>query len=393
MPLTLKQLKPFEIHAPEPALADLRDRLAAYRPPREPDGGGWRYGVDGRYLAELLDYWREGFDWRVAERRLNALPHYRATLTSEADGPLDVHLIVQPAARPDAPVVLLTPGWPSSLLEFQDLIGRLSAPERHGGDPAQAVTVVAAELPGFGLSQAPAQPMAPRQMAGLWRQLMVEALDVPRFVAHGGDWGAVVSSWLAVDHPEVLAGLHLSMLGLRPALDRVGAPLSEPETAWLGETKRRLDRDGGYREQQATRPTTLAVGLSDSPAALCAWLVDKYHAWSGAGPDEPPPFDRDALLTSATLYWTLGDLPAANWIYWADRHEGGIGLKPGQRILTPTGFALFDRGFFPVPPRAWAERAYAVRSWDVHSYGGHFPAWLTPGPLASSLLRFVGEVS
>lgn len=391
MALNLERLTPFEIHAPEAALVDLRARLASYRPPREPADAGWRFGVDGRYLEALIAYWRDGFDWRAAERRLNALPHYWATLDG-GDGPLKAHLIVQPAARRDAPVVLLTPGWPSSLLEFHEVIHRLTEPERYGGDPAQAVTVVGAELPGFGLSQSPSRPMSPRAAAGLWRQLMVEVLAAPRFVAHGGDWGAVVSSWLALDHPDLLSGLHLSMLGLRPGLTR-GEALSEAETAWLGETKRRLELDGGYREQQATRPTTLAVGLSDSPAALCAWLVDKYRSWSGAGPDDPSPFDRDAILTSATLYWALGDLPAANWIYWADRHEGGIGLAPGERIATPTGFALFDRGFFPVPPRAWAERAYAVRGWDVHPYGGHFPAWLTPEPLSDSLLRFVNDVA
>ncbi|WP_057883360.1 epoxide hydrolase family protein [Tsuneonella troitsensis] len=393
MTLSLDRLKPFSLDAPEAAMADLRRRLAAYRPPPEPAGAGWRYGVDGQYLKALIDYWRESFDWRAAERRLNELPHYRARLDAEEDGQVDVHLIVQRAARPDAPVVLMTPGWPSSLIEYHDLIARLTAPERYGADPRSAVTVVAAELPGFGLSQPPRSPMAARRMAELWRQLMVDVLQVPAFVVHGGDWGAVVSSWLAFDHPEAVRGLHLSMLGLRPPLGRSERPLDEDELAWVAEAKRRLDQDGGYREQQATKPTTLGVGLSDSPAALVAWLVEKYHGWSGAGPDQPPPFDRDAVLTAATVYWIFGSLPAANWIYWADRHVAGIGLAAGERVLTPTGFAMFGGGFFPVPPRSWAERAYDVVAWDVHERGGHFPAWLTPEPVARSLLGFVDALA
>jgi len=388
MSLNLERLHRFAVEAPASALDDLHLRLKSFRGPTEPVNPGWRYGVNGAYLADLVAYWREGFDWRAAERRLNERDHYWAELDCGEARPVKVHLIVQPSARTDAPVVLLTPGWPSSLLEFHDLIDHLAAPERYGGRMDEGVHVVAAELPGFGLSQPPVAPMSHRQMASLWRQLMVQVLEVPRFIAHGSDWGAVVSSWLALDHPGCVAGLHLSMLGLRPSLDKSGQPLSPEEGAWIGLTKRRLDADGGYREQQATRPTTLAVGLADSPAALAAWLIDKYHGWSGASPDEPPPFDRDALLTSASLYWLLGDLPAANWIYWADRHAGDIALGVGQRIETPTGFAFFEGGFFPVPPRAWAERAYNVVSWEVHPQGGHFAAWRDPGPLADSLLAF-----
>jgi len=387
----LDRLTPFQIAVPEPALDDLKQRLARYRPARDPAGAGWRYGVDGAWLGDLIDHWRTGFSWRDAEARLNRHAHYRARLTPQDQPPLEVHLIIAPAAQANAPVVLLTPGWPSSLVEYDELISRLTRPQDFGGDEADAVTVVAAELPGFGLSGRPAAPMSHRAMAGLWRELMVEVLGLERFFVHGGDWGAVVGSWLALDHPQHVAGLHLSMLGLRPAIDRELAPLTDDEKAWLGATKARLDADGGYAELQATKPSTLAVGLADSPAALAAWLIEKYHGWSGAGVDEPPPQDRDQLLTAATLYWALGDLPAANWIYWADRRAGGIGLKPGERVTVPTGLALFDQGFFPIAPRSWAERAYNVTAFDTFARGGHFPAWLEPGLVAGSLAGFVRQ--
>lgn len=387
--VSLDRLARFEIAAPDGVLADLKQRLKRHRPAADPIDAGWRYGINGAWLSDLVAYWRDGFSWRDAEARLNQHAHYRARLTPADQRPLDVHLIIAPAARPDAQVVLLTPGWPSSLVEYHELISRLSRPQDFGGNEADALTVVAAELPGFGLSSRPAAPLSHRAMAGLWRELMVDVLGVPRFFVHGGDWGSVVGSWLALDYPQHVAGLHLSMLGLRPAIDRDRAPLSEDEAAWLKATKLRLDADGGYAELQATKPSTLAVGLADSPAALAAWLIEKYHGWSGAGVEEAPPLDRDQLLTAATLYWTLGDLPAANWIYWADRHLGGIALKPGERVTVPTGVALFGQGFFPISPRSWAERAYNVTAFDTFDRGGHFPAWLEPGLVTTSLSDFV----
>lgn len=392
MSLSLDSLARFEISSPPWVMADLRRRLETYRPPSEPVGAGWRYGVDGAYLKDLIAYWHDGFDWPAAQARLNQHAHYRAALAPPDQATIHVHLVIASAARVDAPVLLMTPGWPSSLVEHHDLIARLSAPERHGGRAEDAVTVVAAELPGFGLSGRPERPLPARAMAGLWRDLMVDVLGVERFFVHGGDWGAVVGSWLALDHPQHVQGLHLSLLGLRPAIDRDAAPLTEEEKAWLAATKRSVEADNGYAAVQGTKPTTLAVGLSDSPAALAAWLIEKYHGWCGAGDDEPPPFDRDQLLTAATLYWALGDLSVANWIYWAERHHGGIGLKPGERVEVPTGLAQFGRGIFPIAPRSWAERAYQVVRYDTFERGGHFPGWLTPEPLAASLSAFIAGV-
>lgn len=390
MPILFNNIKEFRINVSDASLGDLKTRLTRYRAPTEPHNAQWTFGIDGAYLQTLLEYWRDDFDWRSAESRLNEWPHFHAAV--DIDGHRrNVHLIVQKAALADAPVLLMTPGWPSSLIEYHDLIGRLTAPERFGGRAEDAVHVVAAELPGFGLSDAPARPITPRRMAGLWRNLMVETLGVANFYMHGGDWGSVVGSWLAVDHPECVTGLHLSMLGLKPAIDRETAPLDASETEWLSATKRRLDADGGYREAQATKPTTLAVGLSDSPAALAAWLIEKYHGWSGAGADEPPQLSRDQLLTAATLYWCAGNLPTANWIYWAERNLETSSLQKGQRIEIPTGFSMHGGGFFPIPPRRWAERAYRVTQWDESATGGHFAAWLEPDTVASSIQRFVGR--
>ena len=389
MKLRVDRLQRFALETPAEVIDDLKRRLTAYRPPSEPIAAGWRYGIDGAYLADLIAYWRDGFDWPAAQARLNRHAHYRIELRS-GEAPLHIHAIIAEARRAAAPVVLLTPGWPSSLVEYDELIDRLSAPERFGGRVEDGVTVVAAELPGFGLSGRPPQPMTARAMAPLWRELMVDVLGIDRFFVHGNDWGSVVGSWLALACPEHVQGLHLSVMGLRPATDPE-APLSEEEKAWLGATKRSVGADTGYAVLQASRPTTLAVGLSDSPAALAAWLIEKYHGWCGAAVDAPPPFSRDALLTAATLYWVFGDLPAANWIYWAEHHGGGIGLQPGERVRVPTAFAQAEQGIFPVAPASWVNRAYDLIRYETFDRGGHFPAWLVPDAVAASLSSFIAE--
>lgn len=371
-----------------PVIDDLKRRLAAYRRPPGVAGSGWRMGIDLDWFDDLLAYWRDGFDWAAAAAALNRRTHLRVPVADATGEKIGIHVAIEAGSNDANLPILLTPGWPSSFLEFEAVIDRLAHPERFGGDAGEGRTVIVADLPGFGLSDRPARPMHPRDMAGLWRSLMVDGLGIDRFLVHGGDWGAVVGSWLALDHPQHVAALHMSMLGLRPHIDRE-VPFSDAEKDWLGRTKRRLDQDSGYREAQSTKPNTLAVGLSDSPAALAAWMIEKYHGWSGDAADAAPSIDRDRLLTSATLHWATGGLPAANWIYWADRNHGNIALGAGQRIMVPTGLGLFDGGFFPPPPTEWAERAYHVVRRTDHPRGGHFPAWVEPEAFAEGLAAFL----
>lgn len=371
-----------------PVIDDLNRRLAAYRRPPGVAGSGWQMGIDLDWFDDLLDYWRDGFDWSAVAAGLNRRTHLRLPVTDASGENLGIHVVVEPGSGESKVPILLIPGWPSSFLEFEGAVDRLAHPERYAGDADEGRTVIVVDLPGFGLSDRPARPMHHREMAGLCRSLMVDSLGFDRFIVHGGDWGAVVGSWLALDHSRHVAGLHMSMLGLRPYLDR-DVPLTDAEKDWLGRTKRRLEQDSGYRETQATKPNTLAVGLSDSPAALAAWMIEKYHGWSGCATDAPPSIDRDRLLTSATLHWATGGLPAANWIYWADRNHGDIGLAPGQKIMVPTGLGLFDAGFFPPPPTEWAERAYHVVHRLDHASGGHFPAWTAPEAFAEGLSLFL----
>lgn len=380
--------EPMTITIDPAVIADLHRRLDAYRRPSGVAGSGWQMGIDLDWLDDLLRYWRNEFDWDAVAARLNRHDHYRIPVTDTTGQICAIHAVIERGSGAHDVPILLLPGWPSSFLEFEDVIDRIARPEHYDGDAANGRTVVVADLPGFGLSDRPDRPIHHRAMAAMLQSLMVDGLGFDRFVVHGGDWGAVVGSWLALDYPKHVAGLHMSMLGLRPHLDR-DVPLSDAEKDWLGRTKRRLDQDSGYRETQATKPNTLAVGLTDSPAALAAWMVEKYHGWSGCASDAVPSIDRDRLLTSATLYWATGAMPTANWIYWADRNEGDIGLAAGQRVMVPTGLALFDGGFFPPPPTEWAARAYNVVHRRDHPHGGHFPAWTEPAAFAEGLHSFV----
>jgi pimeloyl-ACP methyl ester carboxylesterase len=374
-------------------LADLRARLAQTRWPAHPEDAGWRMGVSLPWLRDLARFWANGFDWPATAARLNLRDHRHVVLRGPDDGPIAVHVVVEAASRPGAPVLLVTPGWPSSFLEYEGVIDRLAHPERFGGDREGALTVVVADLPGFGLSGQPARPIGPRAIAGLWRQMMVEQLGHRRFFFHGNDWGTTVGAWLGVDHAAHVEAIHLTMPGVRPSLAPPAVPLDADEAAWLKRTQKLLAADAGYREMQSTKPTTAAVGLADSPAAMLAWIVEKLHGWSGAGPDEPPPIDRDTILAMATLYWATNNLPTANWIYHAVRSGADTAFGPGVKCDVATGFSIFDGGFFPPPPQAWLDRMHRTVYRRDHAGGGHFPALTRPEALARDILEFTRQAA
>ncbi len=377
---------PFRVRFDPATVADLRQRLSNRLPAPQASGTDWRSGPPEDYLEAFLAEWRDAYDFQAAEHRLNRFAQYLVPV-SLADGtPLGIHVTLEPGSNPGRPPLVMTHGWPSLPCEFHAVIDRLAHPERHGGLAEEGATVILLSLPGFGYSST-SRPIHAREIAEAWVRLLEEAFDCPRFYAHGGDWGAVVASWIAVDQPRRLHGLHLSMLGLRPALP-ADQPLDDDEKRWVKDVQRRLAADGGYREQQATRPTTLAYGLADSPAFVAAWLLDKYHGWGGAGTDHPPLIPRERMLDLATLYWVSGSLATAGWIYHADRAQRHD-LLPGQRCEVPTACAFFGGGFFPPPPTRWVERGHLLRLRRDFPDGGHFPALVAPGQLTDALAEWL----
>jgi len=376
---------PFAIHVPDDRLADLHARLERVRWPDEAPDGGWQYGSDLTYMKALVAYWREQYDWRAHEARLNRFPQFVAPVNR-----IDLHFIHEKGVGPKPLPLLLSHGWPGSIVEFERLIPMLTDPARFGGDARDAFTVVAPSLPGYGFSFAPGQArFGITEIADAWAQLMTDVLGYRRFAAQGGDWGGFITSRLGAAYPERLAGIHVNLLSLRRDLPRPDKPTPE-ERAYLDDLGKWLREETGYQWIQGTKPQTLAYGLTDSPAGLAAWIVEKFRTWSDCGGDVERSFSKDELLTNVMLYWVTGAIGSSFWPYYA-RYHAPWPIADGQRIEVPTAYADFPKEIIR-PPRSWAERVYNVKRWTVMPSGGHFAALEEPRLLAEDIRAFFRDL-
>ncbi|MDN3565819.1 epoxide hydrolase [Paeniroseomonas aquatica] len=376
------QPQPFRLAVPDAAIADLKARLALTRLPDQAPGEAWAFGTDVGYLQGLLHHWQHGFDWRAEEARLNAFPQFTVPLHG-----IDLHYLHVPGVGPDPTPLLLMHGWPGSVFEFLDIIPRLTDPARFGGDPADAFTVVAPSLPGYGLSFRPGQPrFSIEAVADCLAHLMTGVLGYPRFGAQGGDWGGFTASRLGVAHPEKLLGIHLNLLSLKPDQPPPANPTPE-EARYAEDVAIWLKEETGYQWIQGTRPQTLAFGLSDSPAGLAAWIVEKFRAWSDCDGDVEAAHPRDRLLANIALYWFTGCIGASFWPYYARAH-GSWPIPEGRTVDVPMGYAAFPKEIRR-PPRSIAEQTYTdIRRWTPMAKGGHFAAMEQPEALAGEIAAF-----
>jgi microsomal epoxide hydrolase len=370
----------FEIDVPDAVLEDLQQRLARTRWPVAPQGPAWAYGTSLPFMREMADHWRERYDWRQWEARLNRHEQYRVHL----DG-IDIHVLVERGSGANPRPLILTHGWPGSLVEFIDMIEPLAHPERFGGSVEDAFTVVVPSLPGYGFSAPPPQPVSPRQVAAMWHTLMSERLGFERYFAHGGDWGAVITSWLGLDVPDSLHGIHLNTAVMQPLWMLESDPPSAEEAQFLERMAARMQGEDAYQQVHATKPQSLAYAMTDSPVGIAAWVLEKFHGWTVAGSDQPLPFDRDHLLTNVMMYW-LGSANAASWMYRYLVDMSAFILPPGRRVEAPTAFCLFPDDIAVPPPDSWLRRAYDVQRCTRAAKGGHFPG-LENGPLLIDDLR------
>jgi pimeloyl-ACP methyl ester carboxylesterase len=374
--------QPFSLAVPDEAVADLHDRLGHTRYPDQAPGEPWAYGTDVGYLRRLVEYWRSGFDWRVEERRLNAFPQFTVPLCG-----IDLHFLHVPGKGPAPLPLLLLHGWPGSVFEFLELIPRLVDPASFGGSADDAFTVVAPSLPGYGLSFKPNQPrFGVEEIADCMALLMADALGYKRFAVQGGDWGAMTASRLGYAHPDKLIGIHLNMAAVRR--DRpAAANATAEEKAYAEQLDRFLREETGYQWIQGTRPQTLAFSLSDSPAGLAAWIIEKFRAWSDCGGDVEAAFSRDRLLANISLYWFTGAIGSSFWPYYARMHRPWP-IPEGRTVDVPTGYAEFPHEILR-PPRSLAAGTYSdIRRWQVMPHGGHFAALEQPAPLAGEIREF-----
>jgi pimeloyl-ACP methyl ester carboxylesterase len=378
--VTSVQPQPYRLDVHDDVLDDLRERLTRTRWPDEIPQSGWRYGSNLAFMRLLTDRWRDVFDWRAQEAKLNAFDQFQVPL----DG-INLHFIHQRGVGPDPVPLLLVHGWPGSVWEFHELIPRLTDPARFGGDPADAFTVVAPSLPGFTLSFEPGQPrLGIVEMADLFARLMTEILGYSRFAAQGGDWGGYIVGRLAHAYSDKLLGVHLNFLPL-PLDMPFSAVLTDADRAYQEEIRRWQTEETGYSSIQGTRPQTPAYGLTDSPTGLAAWIAEKFYMWTDHNGDIEPPVDIDWLLTNITLYWVTGAINSSFWPYYAVRHAPWpVPLTPSG---TPTAYASFPREIRH-PPRSFAEQAFNIQRWTEMPRGGHFAALEAPDLLAADVATF-----
>ena len=374
-----KQPAAFKLSVPAADIADLRERLGRTRFPDQAPGPAWEYGSHVAWMQKLVEYWRNDFDWRAQEARLNAFPQYKVRLHE-----IDVHFLHVEGKGPAPLPLLLSHGWPGSVFEFLELIPMLTDPGQFGGDPADAFTVVAPSLPGYGLSFSPGQPrFGVEEIADCFASLMTDVLGYKRFGAQGGDWGSFITSRLAYAYADRLSGIHLNMMPLRRDPKMVTDPTPE-EQKYLEELTAWLKEGTGYQWIQGTRPQTLAFALTDSPAGLAAWIIEKFRAWSDCGGDLETVFTKDELLANISLYWFTGAIGSSFWPYYARMHRAWP-IPDHGGIAVPTGYSEFPREILH-PPKSLAARTYTgIRRWTVMPTGGHFAAMEQPQALAAEI--------
>ena len=379
-------LRPFRFTVPDPVLKDLQKRLHAVRLPDEPPVEPWSTGTSVAYLKQLLDYWRDGFDWRAQEERLNAFRQFTVPLAG-----IDVHFIYEQGQGPNPLPLLLCHGWPGSVMEFYKLLPMLTDPARFGGNPADAFTVIAPSLPGYVFSFKPGQKrFSIEEIAEVFAALMTDVLGYKRFGAQGGDWGAFIASRLGFAFPQHLIGIHLNLLAIRRDPRMVANPTPE-EKVFLDQLALFLKEETGYQWIQGTKPTTLAFALSDSPAGLAAWLVEKFRAWTDCDGNPENALARDEMLTGIMLYWATGAIGSSFWPYYARMH-GPWPIPEGSTVNVPTGYVEFPKEILR-PPRSVAERMYTdIRRWTVMPKGGHFAALEQPASLSEEIRKFFGPL-
>jgi pimeloyl-ACP methyl ester carboxylesterase len=371
----------FRVDVPAAVLRDLDERLARTRWPDQLPATGWAYGADTAYLRELVEYWRNGYDWRAEERRLNAFEHYRATI----DG-MRIHFVHAKSRDPNAIPVLLLHGWPSTFVQMLDIIPLLTDPAAHGLPNAPSFHVVAASLPGFGFSDIPTRPLVGfATSAELMAKLMHDALGYERYGVRGSDLGGVIVRQMALAHPDQILGVHLTgIIGTAGGTP----PFTAAEQKFI-DASAAIEPEIAYSRVHMSKPQTLAVSLNDSPAGLAAWIVEKFRAWSDSHGDVESRFSKDELITNLMLYWATGTAPASVRMYYDFVREP---LKTG-RIERPVGMLMSTKDLFPPAPREFGERLFNVTHWVETDTGGHFLEWEEPELVARDMQAFFGGLA
>jgi pimeloyl-ACP methyl ester carboxylesterase len=374
-------VSPYTIDIADERLAAIKAKVEAYDWGQLPDAGGWTAGVGVDDLKRLVAYWRDAYDWRKVEYRLNQLPNFTTDVEGER-----LHFV---HIRGDGskPPILLLHGWPGSYLEFERLIAPLAA---DGHD------VIVPSLPGFAFSRPITGIIGPRRAGELMHALMVQLFEQTRYVVQGGDWGAHIASWMAYTMPDSLLGFHINMVSIF-AEDAI--PTTPEEKDLISRRAAILDWETGYNHEQETRPQTLGVAMADSPVGAAGWILEKFGKWADlpklddGSPDLWSKFSEEDLLTNIMLYVATSSVVTATWIYHGKRLEGSDRFPAGTRVKLPMGVAAFPDPVFLPTPRSFAEKTYNVVHWSEMSSGGHFAALEQPDLMLADLRVFISTIT
>jgi epoxide hydrolase len=376
-------IEKYRIRVDDSVLEDLRRRLAATRFPDQIDGTGWEYGIPVDYLRELVEYWRDKYDWRAQEALLNRLDHFRTRIDGQS-----IHFVHARSKHAEALPLLIVHGWPGSIVEFLDVVPRLTDPESHGGRASDAFHVIAPSLPGYGFSE-PTRTRGwdPWRIARAFVALM-QRVGYARYGVQGGDWGAQVATRMGALDPEHCAALHTNMPLAEAPKEPV--PLSDRDKADLAAMQQFSREESGYAQVQGTKPQTLGAALNDSPAGLLGWIVEKFRTWSDCDGDPENVFTRDQMITNVMLYWVTQTITSSTRLYWELLHLGS-GQRAPEYVSVPTGIACYPKEVIRFP-RSWVERRYNVTHWADMPRGGHFAAMEQPELFVEDVRAFFRTV-
>jgi pimeloyl-ACP methyl ester carboxylesterase len=365
------KIQAFQVGWSAEAVARVLARVQDCQLPVSPPGSGWTLGCDIDFLRHVQAYWSAEFNWQAALARLNAYPQFIATIDD-----MDIHFVHVVGEAEGRRPLLLTHGWPGSHYEFWGVIEPLAYPSRFGGKAEDAFDLVIPSLPGFGFSSKPAGPMGQRCTAGLWNKLMTEGLGYERYRAQGGDFGAIVTSWLGLDHAASVEAIHLNMMAFRNTVP----PRDDAERSWMQAAMSAQAQLGAYAALQGAKPQSLALATADNPLGQAAWILERFHDWADLRENSlETVFGLDHLLTNVMIYIMTGSFASSLWYYRGVAIDGRCTLPEGTRCETPTGYASFPGdALLPSPPRSRVELTYNLTYWSDQPRGGHFAAMEAP---------------
>ena len=375
------QYDKFVIKVDKKNILNIISKVKNYKWDKLPDINNWFFGANKEVLREICHYWVNSYNWEKEQKKLNEFNHYKAQVED-----LNIHFIYEKGNSSNTIPLLISHGWPGSIVEFKEIIGPLTDPYKYGIESDFCFDVIIPSIPGFAFSSAPTLPYGPRKISNYYNKLMTKFLNYDQYFAQGGDWGGAIASWLGLDHNKFCKGIHINIMIMR---DKKGVQ-TKKEKSWQTQFKKNQILEEGYRTLQSTKPQTLAIAMIDNPVGVASWILEKFYGWSDIKNNNLlETFNIDDLITNIMIYLVTNSFGTASWIYYGRRQEGGRVMNAnGKRVEVPTACALFPKEFLAWPPKSYVKRLYNVMQWSKMPAGGHFASMEEPDLLTKDIYKY-----